>query len=91
MAGTRWLVTRAEAGEGTELIVSSTEPPRGADFLEAAYTLDPAFHAPIVALPGNDKISKYRIEAGPSRPGEAIVRMVLMATMVNIEIKKPVA
>ena len=44
------VVTRAESEEGAELIVSSTEPPRGADFLEAAHTSDPAFHAPMILL-----------------------------------------
>jgi hypothetical protein len=34
-------------------------------------------------------IGGYPSLSKPSRPGEAIVRMVLKATVVNIEIKKP--
>lgn len=42
-----------------------------------------ALHSGWKMIGGHPSLSK------PSRPGEAIVRMVLKATVVNIEIKKP--
>jgi hypothetical protein len=44
------VVTRAQAEEVAELIVSSTESRRSPEFLEAAHTSDTAFHAPMVLL-----------------------------------------
>ena len=44
------VVAIATAEKGAEFIVSSTEPLRGPDFLEAAHTPDPAFHAAMILL-----------------------------------------